>query len=217
MRGPPPTSCGMKANEYKKTEELDRLFGGPGTDHPPAAQLHQRLAVSGLEPVLQHLRRVRRLSRPLLLGDEGHQLHHRRHQATTRTSRGCCTTWAGSSPRRSAGPTKTCNIANCSSEDDDSSTSSRKPADRDNWLVGREWYLKAQDVVDKTGDAGQGNHAPGLSFLSLDVADRLRRGRSRKKEPSAKWPRTPGARPRPMLAEIRRTRHAHDLSTSRSI
>ena len=69
----------QKANEYKKTEDWMALLGGPGADHPPAAQLHQRLAVPGLEPVVQHLGRVRRLSRPLLLGDEGHQFHHRRH------------------------------------------------------------------------------------------------------------------------------------------
>ena len=79
MRGPAANIMWQKANEYKKTEDWMGVLGGPGTNHPLAAQLHQRLAVSGLEPVLQHLGRVRRLSRPLLLGDEGNQFHHRRH------------------------------------------------------------------------------------------------------------------------------------------
>jgi hypothetical protein len=36
-------------------------------------------------------------------------------------------------------------------KEDDEFHGSRKPAVRDNWLVGREWYLKAQEVVDKEG------------------------------------------------------------------
>ncbi|HEX4144887.1 MAG TPA: hypothetical protein VHY91_15390 [Pirellulales bacterium] len=36
-------------------------------------------------------------------------------------------------------------------KEDDDFNGSRKPADRDNWLVGREWFLKAQEAVDKLG------------------------------------------------------------------
>ncbi|HTU24570.1 MAG TPA: hypothetical protein VMF30_04185 [Pirellulales bacterium] len=35
--------------------------------------------------------------------------------------------------------------------EDDDFNGSRKPSDRDNWLVGREWFLKAQEAVDKLG------------------------------------------------------------------
>ena len=52
------------------------------------------------------------------------------------------------------------------------------------------------------GHADQGNHSAGVPFLSLDGADRLLPRRSRTRERSAKWPRTPGAKPQQSWQEF---------------
>ena len=129
------------------------------------------------------------------------------------TSRDCCTTSAGTSRRKSAAPTNTSNFAKLFKDDDDffdgtNPTSAMWPADRDNWLVGRDWFLKAQDVVDSWACRSR---AP-LRWCSIHIR-RWRSStmprRSKTKARMAKWPRMPGAR-RDSLARVRRPGHSHD-------
>ena len=125
----------------QEDRRLDQPHRHARATRQAAAELHHVLEVSGLESDVQRLGRVRRLPRSLLLRSPRHRVPARKASTTTPTIRSCCGTWAGSSARRSAGPTSTCNIAGCSRQDDDFHPADRTPDERDNWLVGKEWYL----------------------------------------------------------------------------
>ena len=122
----------------------------------------------------------------------------------------CSTTWAGSSPRKSAAPTNSCNTANCSRKTTILQRQSASRAERDNWLVGREWYLKAQEVVDKLGVPIKGITPLVFHSYPVDGADRLHRGdrggrnvRRGGQERLAQVPKS--------WQRVRRPRSAHDL------
>ena len=79
MRGVAANILWEKANDFKMKKDWTNL-GAAQPNHQGPAELHQRVEQPGLEPVVQRLGRVRRLSPALSLGDEGHRLPQGRHQ-----------------------------------------------------------------------------------------------------------------------------------------
>ena len=63
-----------KGQLLPQSRGLGQPLGHARANRQVAAQLCQRVVLPGLEPFVQHFGRVRRLPRPLLLGDPGHQL-----------------------------------------------------------------------------------------------------------------------------------------------
>ena len=70
-------------------EGLDPAAGRAGPDQQAAAALDPRLALPGMEPLVQRLRGLRRLPRQVLLGNPGTELHARRHTDNDKEPRLC--------------------------------------------------------------------------------------------------------------------------------
>ena len=66
--------------KLQNEEGLEQLSRHAGQDIKAPAQLHRRLAVSGLESDVQHLGRMGRLPGPVPLGERGHHVHRGRRQ-----------------------------------------------------------------------------------------------------------------------------------------
>ena len=145
MRGVAANMLWDKANEYKQERRLGQPVGHARTNRQAAAQLRQRLDLPGLEPVVQHLGRVRRLPRPLLLGHQGHRLPQGRHQVQHPTSRGCSPRSARRSRSKIGRADEQVQFRRLFRDDDDFNGDCPQ-AQRDNWLVGREWMLQGRET-----------------------------------------------------------------------
>ena len=184
-----------KANYYKKTEDWTNL----------TATLEQ---LAKLQPnfitfwkfqawnlTLQRVGRIRRLSRSLLLRAPRHRVPHGRRATTTPTTRTCCGTSAGSSARRSAGPTSTCNIASCS-RPTTISIRPRSPARSARQLARRQGVLFEGRRCGRQQGPQHGPQEPAhFLFQPGDVADELRgsdRGRRLLRQSPSRLDQGPG-------------------------
>ena len=101
----------------------------------------------------------------------------RKAPSTTATSRGCCRKSAGRSRNKIGRADEHVQFRRLFREDDDFN-GSRPLAQRDNWLVGRDWLLKAEQLVDQ-GHAGPRRSAAVVLLAPGDVPGQLCRGSGR--------------------------------------
>ena len=146
-----------------------------------AAELHHVLEIPSMESDLQRFGRVRRLSTIVTTTFAAAFNSCRKANATTPVTRNCCGTWVGSSARRSAARMSTCSTAACSRRMTTSTRTDRTPEERDNWLVGKEWYLEGDRRGRQQGQEPRPQEPARFLFEPSQVANELRRGDRRRR------------------------------------
>ena len=143
-----------RANEAKKTEDWTGFKAVLDQLSKLSAQLRLRLAISSLERVLQHLRGMGRLPRPLFLGQGGHQVSAPRHSLQPNgPSSGLRHRLVHGSQKIGIADERV-QFRRLFREDDDTEFPDHRlrPFNRrDNWLVGQEYFEQAVSLVDDRG------------------------------------------------------------------